>query len=379
MKKTCFKLIYQRIFSVLLCLTLSVGCVGILLCATTGQKDYVATSIIGAATYEEDIPSIGVLDTHAQGNKTSKLYVYPGGIPFGVKIYMEGLLVSGFSDIDVESGTDSPAYDAGIRTNDILRKINGNVIHSISDLVDTVEKSNGQQVTVEYTHNGKSCVAAFAPAFSVSEKKYKTGMWVKDSTSGIGTVTYVIPDTNEFAGLGHGICDGDTGALIQMSRGIITEATITGAEKGLPGTPGELRGYFSSSKKGAVIANTNRGIFGVMTSLPAALPEGLIEIGNKKEITEGEAYIWSTIGEGRPQKFSIEIYDIDRSAKDGKCFSVRVTDEALIEKTGGIVQGMSGSPIIQNGKLVGAVTHVLISDPMQGYGIFIENMLDVVN
>lgn len=377
MKKTCFELIYRRIFSVLLCLALSAGCIGILFCAAANSDVYVATSAGSGATFEEEIPSIGLLDAYTPSGKTNSLYVYPGGIPFGVKIYMEGLLVSGFSDVDVESGTDSPAYDAGIRTNDILRKINGNIITSVSDLIDTIEKCDGKTVTVEYTRHGKTFSAIFSPAYSISEKKYKTGMWVKDSTSGIGTVTYIIPETNEFAGLGHGICDGDTGNLIQMSRGIITEATITGATKGLPGTPGELRGYFSSSKRGAVIANTNRGIFGVMASLPTSLPEGLIEVGSKKEITEGEAYIWSTIGEGEPQKFAIEIYDIDRTAKDGKCFSVRVKDDALIGKTGGIVQGMSGSPIIQNGKLIGAVTHVLISDPTQGYGIFIENMMEV--
>ena len=154
------------------------------------------------------------------------------------------------------------------------------------------------------------------------------------------------------------------------------DAAITGATRGLPGTPGELKGYFNSAKNGAVVKNTGHGIFGVMTSLPESLPAGLMEVGSKRDVVEGEAYIWSTVdGEG-PKQFRVELYSINRECTDGKCFCVRVIDDALIEATGGIVQGMSGSPIIQNGKLVGAVTHVLINDPCTGYGIFIENMLN---
>ena len=318
------------------------------------------------------IPSVSVF---GERNRDSTLYVYPGGIPFGVKIYTDGLVVSGFSDVDTSGGMKSPAYSAGLRAGDLLKSVNSHPITTVTDLTNIVEGCGGKEILIDYERGGKMYTVSFIPSYSVSECKYKTGMWVKDSTSGIGTVTYIIPETNEFGGLGHGICDGDTGDLVKMTRGILTDATITGAAKGLPGSPGELKGYFSSVKNGAVVKNTGHGIFGVMTSLPDGLPEGLLEVADKKEVTEGTAYIWSTIDSEGPQKFEIEIYNIDRGCTDGKCFSVRVTDETLIAATGGIVLGMSGSPIIQNGKIIGAVTHVLINDPTTGYGIFLENML----
>ena len=374
MKMNSLFLIKRRLATMLLCLILSAGCIGILFCIAQPTNDCLAM----LATENEQISDADapVISTIFEKGKSKVFYVYPGGIPFGVKIYTDGLIVSGFSDVDTMSGTKSPAYDAGLRTGDILKSINSKPIIAVSDLTDTVEACDGKEIVLDYERGGKMHTVSFLPARSESECKYKTGMWVKDSTSGIGTVTYVIPETNEFGGLGHGICDGDTGDLVKMTRGILTDATITGAAKGLPGSPGELKGYFSSVKNGAVVKNTGHGIFGVMTSLPGHLPEGLLAVADKNEVTEGSAYIWSTINEDGPQRFEIEIYNINRGCTDGKCFSVRVTDETLMAATGGIVQGMSGSPIIQNGKIVGAVTHVMINDPTTGYGIFIENMLD---
>ena len=360
-----------------MCLILSAGCIGILFCAADANS--YAVWLVGESDHgSDDIQSISTGKIFDSNSKNCVDYVYPGGIPFGVKIFTDGVIVSGFTDIDVQTGSKSPAYDAGLRTGDILKSVNSVPITAIKDLTEAVASCEGKEITVDYERSGKMYTATFTPAYSVSEEKYKTGMWIKDSISGIGTVTYVIPETNEFGGLGHGICDTDTGSLVKMTRGILTGATITGAVKGLPGSPGELKGYFGSAKNGAVVKNTGHGIFGVMTALPDHLPGGLIQVGSKKEITEGEAYIWSTVGDEGPQKYTIEISNIDRSCTDGKCFSVRVTDEALLSATGGIVQGMSGSPIIQNGKIVGAVTHVLINDPTTGYGIFIENMIDAV-
>jgi len=373
MKKNSLFLLRCRLVPMLLCLILSAGCIGILFCTSDTRLE--CTTILTVEGGEADGAYVPVVRLVDKNNGSNVRYVYPGGIPFGVKIYTEGLIVSGFSDIDVESGSKSPAYDAGLRTGDILKRVNGSPICSVKDLTAAVEACGGKEIIIDYERGSKEYVTSFIPAYSTSECKYKTGMWVKDSTSGIGTVTYVIPETNEFGGLGHGICDGDTGDLVKMTRGVLTDATITGAAKGLPGSPGELKGYFSSVKNGAVVKNTGHGIFGVMTALPSGLPEGLLEIASKKEIVEGVAYIWSTVDDQGPQKFEIEICNIDRGCTDGKCFSVRVTDERLIAATGGIVQGMSGSPIIQNGKIIGAVTHVLINDPTSGYGIFIENML----
>ena len=161
-----------------------------------------------------------------------------------------------------------------------------------------------------------------------------------------------------------------------MDRGTVLGVTIGGLEKGLPGAPGEVKGYFSRTKCGTLCSNTNCGVFGVFSELPASLPEKSMPVASKSEVREGDAYIWCTLDESGPHKYSIKISEINRQASGNKCFSVTVTDPDLIAKTGGIIQGMSGSPIIQNGKLVGAVTHVLINDPTSGYGIFIENMLN---
>jgi stage IV sporulation protein B len=166
---------------------------------------------------------------------------------------------------------------------------------------------------------------------------------------------------------------------VPISRGAVVNVGIDGVEKGKSGTPGELRGHFKSGKSGSLLQNTDCGVFGVLATLPEGLPCEPLYLGLRDEVKEGRAYIWSTLEGNVPRRYEIEISNIDRSAAAGKCFSVKVTDKALIDASGGIVQGMSGSPIIQNGKLVGAVTHVMINDPTAGYGIFIENMLAAAN
>jgi stage IV sporulation protein B len=209
---------------------------------------------------------------------------------------------------------------------------------------------------------------------SVSENRYKTGLWVRDSGAGIGTVTFILPETKAFAGLGHGICDGDTGELIPMQRGQVTDVTVSGIERGEAGDPGAIKGYFAPGKTGALLGNTECGVYGVFAELPEEVSAKL-PVGTRQELREGDATILCALDNGKVGQYKVKITSIDRAATGSKCFTLTVTDPALIEKTGGIVQGMSGSPIIQNGKLMGAVTHVLISDPTAGYGIFIENML----
>ena len=212
------------------------------------------------------------------------------------------------------------------------------------------------------------------PVRSASENRYKTGLWVRDSGAGIGTVTFIIPSTNAFAGLGHGICDGETGELIPMQRGVVTDVTLSGIERGEAGDPGAIKGYFAPGKKGALTGNTECGVYGIYATRPDAA-ERRISIAERGEVRDGEASILCTLDNGKPCAYTAKISHIDMNAQGSKCFTVTVTDPALISKTGGIIQGMSGSPIIQNGKLVGAVTHVLINDPTTGYGIFIDNML----
>ena len=306
--------------------------------------------------------------------KAMKLYV--GGVPFGVKFMTEGLLVVGFCDVDSSTGKTNPISAAGLRIGDRILSADGKRLVSASELAKLIEQSGGRSISIVYRRGQNEYSTALTPAFSKSENCYKSGAYVKDNGAGIGTVTYIIPKTLEFAGLGHGICEGEGGKLVPISRGSVINVGIDGVIKGQCGTPGELKGHFKSGKCGTLLQNSDCGVFGVLTSLPQNLPTQPLSLGLRDEIRDGKAYIYCTLDAGAPKRYEIEISNIDRSAAAGKCFTVKVCDADLIAKTGGIVQGMSGSPIIQNGKLVGAVTHVLINDPTTGYGIFIENMLN---
>lgn len=298
-----------------------------------------------------------------------------GGVPFGVKFSIEGVVVVGFSDILTADGMKNPGFSAGLKEKDIIIKVNGASVTSVSALDRIIEGSGGKEITLTYVRAGESRSASLIPVRCTKDGKYKIGLTVKDGGAGIGTVTYIMPDSLMFGGLGHGICESDTGKLVKMSRGIVNNVKINGIKKGVSGAPGEIKGVLGFEKKGVLFGNTPCGVFGVYSNLPQNACEKF-KVGLRDEIRNGEAYIISTLDvEGTPQKYKVEISDINRDADSAKCFCIKVTDKRLIEKTGGIVQGMSGSPIIQNGKLVGAVTHVLINDPTVGYGIFIENML----
>ena len=305
--------------------------------------------------------------------KNEKLLV--GGVPFGVKFNTAGVVVLGFSDLEGISKTQNPAYLAGLRPKDVIIKVDGNEIDGAVGLTTVIENCGGKALNVTYKRGGEEKVTRLTPAYSESEGKYKTGIWVRDSAAGIGTVTYVVPKTGEFGGLGHGICDGETGELIPMDRGFVTDVKIDSVKKGIAGEPGEIKGHFCANKCGSLKSNTDCGVFGVFSSIPDGLGRPVAP-ATRYEVKSGAAELVCTLdGEGR-QSYSIEISAINLKADGSKCFVIKVTDPKLIEKTGGIVQGMSGSPIIQNGKLIGAVTHVMINDPTTGYGIFIENMLN---
>lgn len=307
------------------------------------------------------------------------LRLYPGGMPFGVKFLTEGLLIVSLHDFPKSDGIPNPAREAGLQPNDMLLQINGSPIGSVEDLHQRVEEGKGAPLTVLYTRNGSRHTATVTPLYAKSEGRFVTGMSVRDSGAGIGTVTFIFPESGAFGGLGHGICDGNTGKLIPMQRGSVVGVTISGVTKGLSGSPGEVRGYFSSGKIGSLIGNTECGVYGVLAKLPEKLPCEPMPVGLRGELKEGKAYIYCALDGPTNARYEIEISNIQRDSTSNKCFTVKITDPALLEKTGGIIQGMSGSPIIQNGKLVGAVTHVLINDPTTGYGIFVENMLNAAN
>ena len=299
----------------------------------------------------------------------------PGGMPFGVKFFTEGLMISGFCDVDTETGDLNPAKEAGLKINDLITHVDGQPVASPHDLSLAIDGSGGKEITLTYTRGDTSCEIKLTPVKCASDGKFKTGIVIKDSGAGIGTVSFIEPESGIFGGLGHGICDTDSGTLIPMKRGAIVDVTISGVEKGLSGTPGEIKGFFNKQKLGSMIKNSECGIFGVFTEVPQNPLSQALPIGLKSELKEGEAQIYCTLEDGEMKCYTVKISNIDKNADGGKCFNVKITDPLLIEKTGGIIQGMSGSPIIQNGKLIGAVTHVLVNDPTKGYGIFIENML----
>lgn len=335
---------------------------------SNGEFDYVGVM-------SEPPVNVGSTPQRLSEKTLKSLKLYPGGVPFGVKFMTEGLLVVGFCEVDSGTKKSNPSTDAGLRIGDRILSVNGKTVNSAAEFGKLVEASQGKAITLTCLRGNSEFRTTLTPGFSKSENSYKTGVYIKDNGAGLGTVTYIVPNTLEFAGLGHGICEGENGNLVPISRGSVVNVGIDGVIKGQCGTPGELKGHFKSGKCGTLLQNTDCGVFGVLTSLPTGLPSAPLSLGLRDEICEGRAYIYCTLDASGPAKYEIEISNIDRSATAGKCFTVRVTDQKLLEKTGGIVQGMSGSTIIQNGKIVGAVTHVMINDPTTGYGIFIENML----
>ncbi len=298
-----------------------------------------------------------------------------GGMPFGVSFQTGELKISGFDDIETENGICSPAKSAGLRKNDIIKNVNGKAVSGALDVTTAVKESEGRAIEIEIKRGEETLTFTVSPALSRSSGDFRLGLWLEDGTAGLGTVTYIDKKTGAFGGLGHGILKSDTGELCDFSKGIVSEITVTGVEKGEAGTPGELRGDFHSEKVGVINKNTQRGVFGYITEYPESFWKREVEISGKKSVHSGGASIFSTVDDEGICEYAVEITCIEGGENESKNFLITVTDTALIGKTGGIVRGMSGSPVVQDGKLIGAVTHVLVDDPCRGYGIFIENMM----
>ena len=303
-----------------------------------------------------------------------------GGNPFGIKLLMEGVMVTGMSDVD----SVCPAKNAGIEKGDIITLANDIPVASNSDLQKIISESNGESVELSVSRSGEVFTVELNPVYSKKDNSWRGGMWVRDSIAGIGTMTFIDKATGKFAGLGHPVCDTDTGELIPIHSGEAVPVVITEARRGETGIPGELHGQFTRLPVyGSLISNNNSGVFGAlsdssMEELCSKSEE--YKMGYRQNITTGEAYILTTVSGSEPKKYSAEIEQIDYNSRDTtKNMIIRITDEELIRETGGIVQGMSGSPIIQNDKLIGAVTHVFVADPTRGYAVFAETMFDNIS
>ncbi len=306
-------------------------------------------------------------------------FVTPCGTPFGVKLFAKGPMVINISDVKTETGVFSPAEEAGIKKSDTVTHVNGEKISNNEQLAHIVELSAGQPISVRVLRNNNSIDFTAKPVKSIEDKKYKIGMWVRDSSGGVGTATFYDPSKGTFSGLGHGICDIDTGELLPLEHGDVMKASIKGVTKGTEGKPGELKGSFIEKKPiGTLKANIETGVYGTFSS-PLSQGERM-KIAMKQQVKTGSAKILTTISGETPQYYDINIENINYSEKNPtKNILISITDKKLLEECGGIVQGMSGSPIIQNGMLVGAVTHVFINSPKRGYAIFSETMLEKSN
>lgn len=310
----------------------------------------------------------------AKVNVTDRKYVVLGGDVFGIRLYTKGVMVVKIDSVLTDNGNVSPGNKAGIKVGDIILSADGIEINNNKTLSKIISSSGGKVIKMKILRNNEPYEMHFKAVKCTTDSQFKGGLWIRDSTAGIGTMTYYDRQTGIFAGLGHAVCDVDTGEIMPLSGGDAVEATVKGCYKGKSGTPGELCGIFDGKSIGNLFINSNTGIFGVLSDydknaqlVPVALPS---------EITTGKAEIISTIDENGPEYYSIEITKLNIGSSDMHNMIIRITDSDLIDKTGGIVQGMSGSPIIQNGKLVGAVTHVFVDNSVEGYGISAQKMIE---
>ena len=298
--------------------------------------------------------------------------VIPLGSAFGIKLFTDGVIVASLSDIYTEEGVCCPAAEAGILPGDYLLQADGQDIPDNGALARYIGSSQGESISFQVRREDQVFSVEVTPVYG--EGSFKTGMWVRDSAAGIGTLTFYDPATGVFAGLGHGICDMDTNGVMALKSGEPAPIALSGIVKGQADSPGQLRGYFSSEESlGTLLANRETGVYGTLHQAPAG---EMVETLTREEVATGPVQLLVSLDETGPQLYEAEIQEIINQDKTTKNLVVQVTDPRLLERTGGIVQGMSGAPILQNGKLAGAITHVFTEDPTLGYGIFISNMLE---
>ena len=295
----------------------------------------------------------------------------PVGHTVGIKLFAEGVVVIGLAEVDTASGVLTPGADCGLQVGDVIEAANGKPVDSSEQFASLLQC--GGVVKLDVSRDGEDLTLAARPVLG-DDGTYRLGAWIRDSMAGIGTVTFYDPVTGTFGALGHGITDTDTGMLMPLGDGAVMDATVKAVKRGSAGAPGELKGNFDLTRDtGQLYANTDRGVFGVLENAEYTQADA-VPVARTGEVREGAATILANVAGDGVEEYRIRIAKV-LDGSQVQNLLLQVTDERLIERTGGIVQGMSGSPILQNGKIVGAVTHVMVNEPTKGYGILIENML----
>ena len=330
---------------------------------SAGQKLVYTANLFGVIPLKE-------VNVSTQGARV----VSVAGTPFGIKMFSDGVMVVGFSDVQTTTGYQCPARLSGIQMGDVIVSINGKQTKSNDDVENIILLSGENPLSVKLLRDGKEHTVVLVPVMDISLGSYRTGMWVRDSSAGVGTMTFYDVQKGMFAGLGHGIKDTDTQKDIRLLSGEIVPVKIMGLTKSENGQAGELKGTFTSDfATGKILANSTNGVYGTIFTVP---DDNMMEVASPQEIVPGAATILTTLNGTQPREFGIVIEKIALTTSDqNKNMIIRISDPELLSLTGGIVQGMSGSPIIQNGKLVGAVTHVFVNQVERGYAVFAQNMV----
>ncbi len=345
------------------------------LSVTSNTSSQAAANVTVGNSYNAQLALGGIIPVKTvRAQVVDSRVVQVCGTPFGIKMFANGAMVVGYSDIYTTNGYQNPAKTAGIKMGDIIQSIAGHETITNEDVSSTLQKIGGTPAEVTYIRDGIEMSTVITAVKDESTNTWRTGMWVRDSSAGIGTMTFVDPSTQSFAGLGHSIHDIDTGDTISLLKGEIVEVEITGVTVGSAGNPGELQGRFINNiPTGTITINNDTGVYGTVNTYFKGLETPVVYA---QDVELGFAQIYTTVDGQTPQLYSVNIEKISLAGEDpNRNMVVEITDPRLLASTGGIVQGMSGSPILQNGNLVGSITHVLVNDPTRGYAIFAENML----
>ena len=337
--------------------------------------DYQSAQSVGDDN--SDLTLLGIIPVKSETIKTvEENTVLVSGHSFGIKLYTDGVMVVGTKDITVNGKTVNPSEEAGVSVGDIIVSINGEKVYSPDRVSEILNDNNGKAFRIRINRNGEYRDLSLEPVYVDSEGAYKAGMWVRDSTAGIGTITFFNPSNSSVAALGHPITDVDTGEIMPILDGQAVETTVTSVTRSTSSETGSICCDFSNKEIGELSKNTTHGIYGSYTDETDLSKCCEYEVALPQEVQKGFCQIITTVDENGPKVYSAEITKINQN-DDEKNMVIKITDEELIKITGGIVQGMSGSPIIQNGKLIGAITHVIVNNPLKGYAVFAQTMLEI--